>query len=178
VTALVRPARPGDVPAIRGLIRELAEYENALDQVEVTEQDLAATLFGPQPSVFAHVGEIDGEVAGFALWFLNYSTWTGRQGLYLEDLYVSPRQRRSGLGRALLAELAAICVQRGYARLDWAVLDWNASALDFYAALGAEPLGQWRLHRLSGPALAALAQRGGGAPDHEAGGEQDGLGGA
>jgi GNAT superfamily N-acetyltransferase len=178
VTALIRPAGPADVSAIRGLIRELAEYENALDQVEVTEPDLAATLFGPQPSVFAHVGEVDGAVAGFALWFLNYSTWTGRPGLYLEDLYVTPRLRRSGLGRALLAELAAICLERGYARLDWAVLDWNAPALEFYARLDAEPLDQWRLHRLSGPALATLgqaglAQRGGGAPDHEAGREQD-----
>jgi len=157
---MIRTARPGDVPAILGLIRELADYEHARDEVLVTEADLTATLFGPDPAVFAHVAEHDGGeggVAGFALWFVNYSTWTGRPGLYLEDLYVTPAMRRSGLGRALLAELARVCVERGYARLDWAVLDWNAPALKFYAALGAEALDTWRLRRLSGPALAALA---------------------
>ena len=157
---MIRTARPGDVPAILGLIRELADYEHALDEVLVTEADLTATLFGPDPAVFAHVAEPEGPgsgVAGLALWFVNYSTWTGRPGLYLEDLYVTPGGRRSGLGRALLAELARLCVERGYARLDWAVLDWNAPALKFYAALGAEPLDTWRLHRLSGPALEALA---------------------
>jgi GNAT superfamily N-acetyltransferase len=160
---MIRTARPGDVPAILGLIRELADYEHALDEVLVTEADLTATLFGPDPAVFAHVAEPDGGdsgdsgVAGFALWFVNYSTWTGRPGLYLEDLYVTPAVRRSGLGRALLAELARVCVERGYARLDWAVLEWNAPALKFYGALGAEPLDSWRLRRLSGPALAALA---------------------
>ena len=157
---MIRTARPGDVPAILGLIRELADYEHARDEVLVTEADLTATLFGPDPAVFAHVAEHDGAeggVAGFALWFVNYSTWTGRPGLYLEDLYVTPAVRRSGLGRALLAELARVCVERGYARLDWAVLDWNAPALKFYAALGAEALDTWRLRRLSGPALEALA---------------------
>jgi GNAT superfamily N-acetyltransferase len=157
---MIRTARPDDVPAIIGLIRELAEYEHALDEVLVTEAGLTATLFGPDPAVFAHVAEPDGDdsgVAGFALWFVNYSTWTGRPGLYLEDLYVTPGLRRSGLGRALLAELARVCVERGYARLDWAVLDWNAPALEFYASLGAQPLDSWRLRRLSGPALEALA---------------------
>jgi GNAT superfamily N-acetyltransferase len=155
--ATVRPASPADVPAICGLIRELADYEQALAQVEVTEQSLEATLFGPAPAVFAHVADHEGSVAGFALWFLNYSTWTGRPGMYLEDLYVTPGLRRSGLGRALLAELAAICVARGYARLDWAVLDWNAPALEFYASIGARALDEWRLHRLSGAALQAVA---------------------
>ena len=154
---MIRQARPADVPAIHGLILGLAEYERSLDEVVVTEQDLHATLFGPEPSVFAHVAEHEGAVAGFALWFVNYSTWTGRQGIYLEDLYVTPALRRSGLGRALLAELARICVRRGYARLDWAVLDWNAPALKFYASLGAEHMETWAPHRLSGPALQALA---------------------
>jgi GNAT superfamily N-acetyltransferase len=154
---VIRPARPADVPAILRLIAGLADYERSLAEVQVTEEDLRASLFGPEPAVFAHVAEHEGSVAGFALWFLNYSTWTGRHGIYLEDLYVTPELRRSGLGRALLAELAAICVQRGYARLDWAVLDWNSPALKFYAALGAQSLDSWRGRRLSGPALQALA---------------------
>jgi GNAT superfamily N-acetyltransferase len=154
---MIRPAGPGDVPAILALIRELADYEKALAEVRNTSDDLRAALFGPAPAIFAHVAEHEGRVAGFALWFVNYSTWTGRHGIYLEDLYVTPELRGSGLGRALLAELAAICVQRGYARLDWAVLDWNAPALGFYASLGAESLDGWRLRRLSGAALAALA---------------------
>jgi GNAT superfamily N-acetyltransferase len=154
---VIRQARAEDVPAIHRLIRGLAEYEQSLDEVVVTEEDLRGTLFGPEPAVYAHVAEHEGAVAGFALWFVNYSTWTGRQGIYLEDLYVTPELRGSGLGRALLAELARICVQRGYARLDWAVLDWNAPALGFYASLGAEHLATWQPYRLSGPALRALA---------------------
>jgi GNAT superfamily N-acetyltransferase len=154
---MIRPARPDDVPAIHRLIRELADYENELPRAQATPADLTAALFGPAPAVFAHVAEHEGSVAGLALWFRNYSTWTGRHGIYLEDLYVSPAVRGSGLGRGLLAELARICVQRGYARLDWTVLDWNAPALGFYAKLGAEDLERWRLRRLSGPALAALA---------------------
>jgi GNAT superfamily N-acetyltransferase len=156
---MVRTARPDDVPAILGLIRGLADYEHSLDEVKVTEAELTATLFGPEPAVFAHVGEHEGQVAGLALWFVNYSTWTGRPGMYLEDLFVTPGLRRSGLGRALLAELARVCVERGYVRLDWAVLDWNTPALEFYASLGAQPLDTWRLHRLAGPALEALAAR-------------------
>jgi GNAT superfamily N-acetyltransferase len=154
---------------IHRLIRELAEYEDALPEVAATEDDLAVALFGPDPAVFAQVAELaetdpaagqaSGVVVGFALWFLNYSTWTGRHGIYLEDIYVTPAQRRSGLGRALLAELAAICVRRGYARLEWNVLDWNAPSLAFYEAIGAQNLQAWRPHRLSGPALSALASR-------------------
>jgi GNAT superfamily N-acetyltransferase len=156
---MIRPARREDVPAIHRLIRELADYENELPQAQATPADLSAALFDPEPAVFAHVAEHEGGVAGFALWFRNYSTWTGQHGIYLEDLYVTPAVRGSGLGRGLLAELAQICVQRGYARLDWAVLDWNAPALAFYAALGAEDLESWRLRRLAGPALTALAAR-------------------
>jgi GNAT superfamily N-acetyltransferase len=155
----VRQARPGDVPAIHGLICELADYERAREQVRATPADLHAALFGPAPAVFAHVAEHEGEVAGFALWFLSYSTWTGRPGIYVEDLFVTPRLRRSGLGAALLAELARICVERGYPRLEWAVLDWNEPAQAFYRSLGAVPRDDWTLNRMSGPALHALARR-------------------
>jgi GNAT superfamily N-acetyltransferase len=154
---MIRPARPADVPAICQLIRDLASYEKSLPEVTGTEDDLRQALFAEQPAVFAHVAEQGGEIAGFALWFLNFSTWTGRHGIYLEDLYVRPDMRRSGLGRALLAELARICVQRGYARLEWWVLDWNQPAREFYAALGAAEMGEWTVHRLTGPALRALA---------------------
>jgi GNAT superfamily N-acetyltransferase len=153
----VRPAVRADGPVICRLIRELAAYENASDEVEVTEAGIDAALFGPEPTVFAHVAEYRGVVAGFALWFVNFSTWTGRHGIHLEDLFVSPAVRGSGLGRALLAELAAICVERGYGRLEWVVLDWNAPALGFYSALGAETASDWRVNRLTGTALRALA---------------------
>jgi len=155
----VRPAVRADGPVIGRLIRELAAYENALGQVEITEASLDDALFGPDPAVFAHVAEYRGVVAGFALWFVNFSTWTGRHGIYLEDLFVSPAARGAGLGRDLLAELASICVQRGYGRLEWSVLDWNAPALGFYAALGAEPMSEWRVNRLAGTALRELAAR-------------------
>jgi GNAT superfamily N-acetyltransferase len=138
-------------------MRELAEYERSLDQVTATEDDLRQALFADQPAIFAHVAEHEGTVAGFALWFLNYSTWLGRHGIYLEDLYVTPALRGGGLGRALLAELARICVQRGYGRLEWWVLDWNAPARGFYEALGAVAMDEWTVHRLTGPALDALA---------------------
>jgi GNAT superfamily N-acetyltransferase len=161
---VIRAARPGDGPLILGLIRELAAYERSPDQVLTTEDSLDQALFGPEPAASALVAEDGGEAVGFALWFQNFSTWTG-PGMHLEDLYVRPAARRSGLGRALLAELAAICVDRGYARLDWAVLDWNASALEFYTALGAVAMDDWRIRRLTGPALTALAGRvGSGAP--------------
>ncbi len=154
---MIRPARPGDVPAIHQMMLELAEYEHARHEVAATGDDLRRALFAPRPAVFAHVAEADGQPAGFALWFLNYSTWTGRHGIYLEDLYVRPRWRGSGHGRALLAELARICLARGYARLEWWVLDWNTPARGFYRSLGAVAMDEWTVHRLSGPALAALA---------------------
>jgi GNAT superfamily N-acetyltransferase len=153
----VRPAGPADVPAIYRLIRELAAYERAPDEVTGTEDDLRRSLFGPQPAVFAHVAEHQGRVAGFALWFLNYSTWLGRHGIYLEDLYVTPDQRGRGFGKALIAELAAICVARDYGRLEWWVLDWNEPARGFYASLGAIPMDEWTVHRLTGQALRDLA---------------------
>jgi GNAT superfamily N-acetyltransferase len=159
---MIRPGRPGDVAQIHRLIGELAEYERSGDQVAGTEDDLRQALFGGQPAVFAHVAvhQTAGHeeaVAGFALWFLNYSTWLGRHGIYLEDLYVTPGLRRHGYGRALLAELARICVERGYGRLEWWVLDWNAPAIGFYSSLGAVAMDEWTVHRLTGPALRALA---------------------
>jgi len=154
---LIRPARAGDVPVIYQLIRDLAEYEKALDKVTATEEDLRLSLMADRPAVFAHVAEQDGQVVGVALWFLSFSTWESKHGIYLEDLYVRPDMRRYGHGRALLAELARICAERGYARLEWAVLDWNSPALGFYAALGAVLMDEWTVHRLAGPALHALA---------------------
>jgi len=153
----IRPAAAGDVPRILALIRELAEYERSLDQVTATEDDLRAALFAAQPAVFAHVAVADGEVVGFALWYLNFSTWLGRPGIYLEDLYVTPAMRGRGIGKALLAELAAICVRRGYGRLEWWVLDWNTPAIGFYRSIGAEPMSEWTVQRLTGPALSRLA---------------------
>ena len=155
--SVIRPARPGDVAAIHRLVGQLADYEKSLDDVAATEDDLRRSLFGAQPAVFAHVAEHDGAVAGFALWFLNYSTWTGRHGIYLEDLFVTPELRGHGYGKALLAELARICVDRGYARLEWSVLDWNEPAIGFYRKLGAQPNQGWTVYRLSGQALQELA---------------------
>jgi GNAT superfamily N-acetyltransferase len=156
---MIRRARPGDVPAIYQMIRDLAQYERSLAQITGTQDDLHRALFGPEPAVFAHVAEHDGRVCGFALWFLNYSTWQGMHGIYLEDLYVAPELRGHGYGRQLLAELAALCVQRGYGRLDWTVLDWNEPAIGFYDALGAAALDDWTIRRLTGPALHAAAAR-------------------
>jgi GNAT superfamily N-acetyltransferase len=155
---VIRPARPGDEAAIYQLICDLASYEHALPEVTGSQDDLQQALFGPQPPAFAHVAEHQGQIAGFALWFRNYSTWTGRPGIYLEDLYVQPELRGHGYGRALLAELAALCVERGYGRLEWSVLDWNAPAIGFYQSLDAVAMDEWTVHRLTGAALQALAE--------------------
>jgi GNAT superfamily N-acetyltransferase len=154
---VIRRARPNDVAAIYRLIRDLAAYERSLPAVTGTQQDLATALFGPEPAVFAHVVDTGDRIAGFALWYLSYSTWQGRHGIYLEDVYVEPDQRGRGYGRRLLTELAALCVERGYGRLEWSVLDWNAPALGFYASLGATAMDEWTVHRLTGQALVALA---------------------
>jgi GNAT superfamily N-acetyltransferase len=154
---MIRRANPADVPAIYQLILDLAEYERSGPEVTGTREDLYRSLFGPDPAVFAHVAEHEGRVVGFALWFLNYSTWLCQHGIYLEDLYVTPELRGEGLGRALLAELAALCVERGYDRLQWWVLDWNEPALGFYARLGARPMDEWTVQRLTGEPLRALA---------------------
>jgi len=153
----IRRAVPADVPRILELIKELADYERSLDQVSATVKDLSAALFAEQPAVFAHVAEVDETVVGFAIWFVNFSTWLGKHGIYLEDLYVTPAVRGRGVGKALLAELAATCVRRGYGRLEWWVLDWNEPAIGFYRSIGAEPMSEWTVQRLSGAALTGLA---------------------
>jgi len=154
---VIRRATLTDVPAIHQLIRELADYERALPEVTGTADQLRRALFGPDPALFGHVAVREDRVVGFALWFLNYSTWLGRHGIYLEDLYVTPEMRGEGLGKALLAELAALCLERGYGRLEWAVLDWNEPAIGFYRSIGAMPMGDWTVQRLTGSALAELA---------------------
>jgi GNAT superfamily N-acetyltransferase len=149
---VIRPARPDDVPVIRELIRELAEYERSASSVVATRESLAAALFGPSPAVYCHVAESpDGEVAGFALWFLNFSTWLGRHGIWLEDLYVRPSHRGLGLGKALLGTLTSLAAERGYGRVEWWVLDWNAPAQAFYRSVGAEPQEDWTGWRLASP---------------------------
>lgn len=153
----VRPAGQDDVASISELITELAAYERSADQVTATEDDLRAALCADQPALFGHVAVAGGDVVGFALWFVNYSTWLGKHGIYLEDLYVTPDLRGQGIGKALLAELAAICVRRGYGRLDWWVLDWNTPAIGFYTSIGAEAMSEWTVYRLAGQPLADLA---------------------
>jgi GNAT superfamily N-acetyltransferase len=154
----VRPIRPDDVPAVVRLVRELAEYEKAAHEVRLTEEQLTACLFGESPKLFGHVAEgPDGAVVGMALWFLNFSTWRGTHGIYLEDLYVRPGHRGTGLGRELLRTLAELCVQRRYSRLEWSVLDWNAPSIEFYRAAGAVPMDEWTVFRLTDDALAAFA---------------------
>ena len=153
----IRPARPSDVPRIHELIVELATYERAADEVRSTPAQLHEALFGPQPAAYALVAEVDGLVVGFALYFRNFSTWEGVHGIYLEDLFVAPEQRGRGLGKALLVALAEIAVERGYARVEWAVLNWNQPSIDFYNSLGAVPLDEWTVYRLTGPALQRVA---------------------
>ena len=157
--AVVRPARPSDVPAVVAMVHELAEFEHAADQCHLAEDQLAGAPFGPSPRVFGHVAVDDGDTpVGFALWFLNFSTWAGTHGLYLEDLYVRPVARGTGAGGALLATLARICVERGYRRMEWVMLDGNPAA-EVYAAIGATVTADWVPYRLSGEALTRLAGR-------------------
>jgi len=152
----IRPATAADVSTILQLIIDLAVYEREPDAVKATVAGLTDTLFGAIPTVEAIVAEADGTVVGMALFFTNYSTWSGRNGIYLEDLYVTPEARGSGLGKALLTRLAQLAVERGCARLEWSVLDWNAPAIGFYRAIGAVPKDEWTVYRLDGDALAAL----------------------
>lgn len=155
---VVRPVTPADVPEVLAMIRELAEYERALPEVVATDEHLHRTLFAEAPTVHGHLAvAADGQVAGMAVWFLNYSTWLGSHGIYLEDLFVRPDFRGQGVGNRLLRELATLCVDRGYARLEWWVLDWNESARAFYASIGAEALTEWIPYRVSGDALRRLA---------------------
>ncbi|CAN5243484.1 GNAT family N-acetyltransferase [soil metagenome] len=154
----VRRAQPADVPIVLELVRELAAYEREPDAVEATEELLREALFGARPSASCHVAlEQSGAVVGFALWYVTFSTWKGLAGLWLEDLFVVPQARGQGLGKALLQELAAVCVQRGYPRFEWWVLDWNAPAIGFYRSLGAVPQEEWTTFRVDGEALVRLA---------------------
>ncbi|GAB3284340.1 GNAT family N-acetyltransferase [Parahaliea aestuarii] len=153
----IRPATPQDVGLIRHFVRELAEYEKALEEAKASEQDFHQALFSDNPKVWSVICEIDSEPAGFALYFFNYSTWTGKHGLFLEDLYVSPEYRGSGAGKALLKHLAQIAVQSDCRRFEWNVLDWNQSAIDFYESFGARPQSEWVGYRLTGQALRDFA---------------------
>lgn len=157
----VREATPADCPQILELIHELAVYEKEPDAVRNTVQDLQSHLFGADPKVFAHVAEDEsGTVIGVAIWFLTYSTWEGRHGIHLEDLYVRSARRGSGTGTGLLQTLAQICVERGYKRLEWAVLDWNEPAIKFYDSIGSSSMDGWTTRRLDGDALTALGTKG------------------
>jgi len=153
----IRPARREDVPAIHAMIRALAEYEKLAHLCIATEADLDAALFGPRPAAEALIARKNGTPAAFALYFHNYSTFLGRRGLWLEDLFVLPAHRRQGCANAILKALAGIARARGCGRFEWAVLDWNASAIDFYRSLGAAVLPDWRIVRVVGPSLDALA---------------------
>ena len=140
------------------LVRELAEYEKLSHEVEATEAMLGAALFGEQPRLFCEIAEWNGEVAGFAVWFINFSTFSGRSGIYLEDLVVRPAQRGKGIGKALLSHLAKQCVANGWSRLQWSVLDWNTPSIEFYKSLGADMMEEWTICRVGGDALTALAK--------------------
>ena len=153
----IRKAVPADSALVFDLIRELAEYERLAHEVDATEGQVAAALFGPEPRVFAEIAEWEGEPAGFALWFYNFSTFRGRHGIYLEDLFVRPALRSRGIGRALLQRLARRCVEEKLARLEWWVLDWNEPALAFYRSIGALPMDEWTVQRVTGQALLDLA---------------------
>jgi GNAT superfamily N-acetyltransferase len=153
----IRPAEPADVPGILALVHELARYEKEPEAVEATEADFRGALFpeGSAPTTFAHVAEVEGGIVGVAIWFLTFSTWTGRNGIWLEDLVVTESARGTGLGRELLETLAALCVEHGYRRLEWSVLDWNEPAIEFYRSRGAVPMDEWTTWRLAFPAVAS-----------------------
>ena len=154
----IRPGVEDDIPVILDLIRGLAEYEKARpEEVPVEEAVLRESLFGAKPAAEVLLAEVEGETAGFALFFYNFSTWQGRRGLYLEDLFVRPAMRGRGIGKALLCELARIAVERGCARMEWAVLDWNTPAIEFYKSLSAVPMDGWTIFRLTAPAIGSLA---------------------
>jgi len=154
----IRRARPTETGLVLSLIRELAEYEKLLHEVEATDAMIDAALFGDNPLLFCEIAEWDGEPAGFAVWFVNFSTFSGRSGIYVEDLFVRPAYRGKGIGKALLAYLAKLCVEKGWARLQWSVLDWNTPSIAFYKSLGAVMMDEWTVCRVNGPALAALAK--------------------
>ena len=154
----IRPAEREEVGAVLQLIHDLAHYEKAPNEVEATEKELLSTIFSEDPKVFCDVVEVDGEIAGMAIWFLNYSTWQGKHGIYLEDLFIKPEYRGRGYGKALLQHLARICEEKGYGRFQWWVLDWNSPAIEFYRSLGAVAMDEWTVYRVSGQALKDLGQ--------------------
>ena len=158
MSLVIRKAEPRDSALIFSLVRELADYEKLSDDVDATEQSIASLLFAREPGVFCDIAEWDGEPAGFTTWFFNFSSFRGRHGIFLEDIFVRPQFRKRGIGRALLQRLAARCVEQGFARFEWAVLDWNAPALAFYRSIGAEVMDDWLICRLSGPALRGFAR--------------------
>jgi GNAT superfamily N-acetyltransferase len=155
---IIRRARSDEAGLVFALVRELADYEKLSHAVRATEAEIAEALFGKNPRLFCDVAEWNGEVAGFAVWFVNFSTFAGRHGIYLEDLFVRPALRGNGIGKALLVHLAKECAANGWSCLQWAVLDWNAPSIAFYKSLGAVMMDEWTLCRLTGPALAALAK--------------------
>jgi len=157
VSLAIRAATPADSALIFALVRELADYEKLGGEVDATEAQIAAALFAHEPRLYCDIAEWDGDPAGFAVWFLNFSTFRGRHGIYVEDIFVRPALRKRGIGKALMASLAKRCIDRGYARFEWAVLDWNAPSIAFYKSIGAQVLGEWRICRLSGTALARFA---------------------
>lgn len=157
MSTIIRHATPADIPLILELIRELAEYEKLAHEARARAEDIEAHLFGPRPYAEAVIAEDDGQPAGFALFFHNYSTFHGKPGLYLEDLFVRPQLRGRGIGKRLIAHLAALAVERDCARFEWSVLDWNTPAIDFYRSIGARPMDEWTVQRLDGEALHALA---------------------
>ncbi|OBI12327.1 GCN5 family acetyltransferase [Mycobacterium sp. E2327] len=159
MTENIRSTNPADAGDITDMIHALAEFERAPEQCTVTETQISAALFGNSPILHGHVAEVDGEVAAMALWFMNFSTWDGVAGIYLEDLFVRPGFRRRGLARKLLSALARECLDNGYTRLSWAVLNWNVDAIALYDGVGAAPQREWTTYRLSGPPLAELAER-------------------
>ena len=152
----IRRVRPSDVDAVVELVHALAAHERAPQECHLTPAQLHDVLFRSSPALFGHVATVDGEVVGVALWFLNFSTWRGTHGIYLEDLFVRPEQRGSGLGKALLAALAAECVRQGYSRLEWAVLEWLAPTIEFYKSIGAVPMDEWNIFRLTDEPLRQL----------------------
>jgi GNAT superfamily N-acetyltransferase len=154
----IRPAQPQEVGIVLQLIHDLAEYEKAPNEVEATEREILETIFSSDPKVFCDLVEVDGEIAGMVIWFLNYSTWQGKHGIYLEDLFIKPKYRGRGYGKALLKHLAKICDEKGYGRFQWWVLDWNSPAIEFYRSLGAVAMDEWTVYRVSGQALKNLGK--------------------
>src|SRR6202046_4122249 len=158
MSLLIRRARPGEAGLVLSLVRELADYEKLLHEIEASEADIETALSGANPRLFCDIAEGNGEVAGFAVWFVNFSTFSGRSGIYLEDLFVRPAVRGKGIGKALLAHLAKQCVTNNWSRLQWSVLDWNEPSIAFYKSLGAVMMDEWTVCKVAGPALTALAE--------------------